>query len=149
MSLIAFPLPASDDRPFYKSLARSIRSSIEAGVLIEGDVLPSQEEIARAAGVHIWTVGRAINILIREHLLIKTSNGKRIRVASAPRPNLNSAAATLTTAGPLRLEAHIASIEMAGDEVLIHVVFTSDEVLTLTTSAAYAELLEVEPGQML
>src|SRR5689334_7175013 len=79
---LPFTVPSAEDRPFYRNLAQAIRESIRNGTLSEGDLLPTRERIARAAGVNVASVGRAINLLIREQLLVSDWNGGRVRVRS-------------------------------------------------------------------
>ncbi|TIU17051.1 MAG: winged helix-turn-helix transcriptional regulator, partial [Mesorhizobium sp.] len=60
---------ASDEGPVYRRLADAIAERITAGTLAVGDRLPPQREIARALGINVTTVTRALSTLQRRGLL--------------------------------------------------------------------------------
>jgi predicted kinase len=59
-------------------VARNIRTEIEAGVLRDGDVLPSTNELAKRWGVSGFTISEAMKILIAEGLVTTKARSKRI-----------------------------------------------------------------------
>ena len=73
-------LPESD-LPVYQRLAEAISDRIARGQLSEGDRLPPHREIARAVGVNVTTVTRAISIL-QQRGLIEARPGRGTVVAS-------------------------------------------------------------------
>ncbi|TIX84323.1 MAG: PLP-dependent aminotransferase family protein, partial [Mesorhizobium sp.] len=60
---------ASDEGPVYRRLADAIAERITAGTLAVGDRLPPQREIARALGINVTTVTRALSTLQQRGLL--------------------------------------------------------------------------------
>jgi predicted kinase len=63
-------------------VARNIRNDIDAGVLRDGDVLPSTRELAEQWGVSVFTITEAMKVLAAEGLVTSKSRSKR--VVSAP-----------------------------------------------------------------
>ncbi|MGX9176925.1 aminotransferase-like domain-containing protein [Mesorhizobium sp. BHbdii] len=59
----------SDEGPVYRRLADAIAERITAGTLAVGDRLPPQREIARALGINVTTVTRALSTLQQRGLL--------------------------------------------------------------------------------
>ncbi|GAA0469507.1 hypothetical protein Aca07nite_27750 [Actinoplanes capillaceus] len=60
-----------------RQVARNIRTAIEAGVLKDGQVLPSTRELAVQWGVSVFTITEAMKILTQEGLVISQSRSKR------------------------------------------------------------------------
>ncbi|TIX94281.1 MAG: winged helix-turn-helix transcriptional regulator, partial [Mesorhizobium sp.] len=60
---------ADDESPVYRRLADAIAERIAAGTLAVGDRLPPQREIARALGINVTTVTRALSTLQEQGLL--------------------------------------------------------------------------------
>jgi DNA-binding transcriptional regulator YhcF (GntR family)/predicted kinase len=58
-------------------VARNIRNEIEAGVLHDGDVLPSTKELADQWGVSGFTISEAMKLLIAEGLVTTRARSKR------------------------------------------------------------------------
>lgn len=71
-----------------QQVARSIRTDIEAGVLRDGQVLPSTRDLAQKWGVSVFTISEAMKILTDEGLVISTSRSKR--VVHAPNQTRNN-----------------------------------------------------------
>lgn len=73
-------------------VARSVRNDIEAGVLRDGDVLPSTRELAQQWGTSVFTINEAMKALAAEGIVVSKSRSKRI--VSAPqqprRPNVRT-----------------------------------------------------------
>jgi predicted kinase len=67
--------------PLHQQVARSVRNDIDAGVLRDGDVLPSTRELAQHWGVSVFTINEAMKILIDEGLVVSKSRSKRTVVA--------------------------------------------------------------------
>ena len=59
-------------------VARNIRTAIEAGVLRDGEVLPSTRELAAEWGVSVFTITEAMKELSAEGLVISKSRSKRV-----------------------------------------------------------------------
>jgi len=78
----------------HQQVARTIRNEIEAGILRDGDVLPSTRELAAHWGVSVFTVAEAMKLLVQENLIITKARSKRIVHAptAAPRPRMRSQA---------------------------------------------------------
>ncbi|MEN3614445.1 GntR family transcriptional regulator [Plantactinospora sp. ZYX-F-223] len=62
----------------HQQVARNLRNDIEAGVLRNGDVLPSTRELAERWGVSVFTISEAMKLLADEGLIISKSRSKRI-----------------------------------------------------------------------
>lgn len=59
-------------------IARHIRNSIEAGVMKDGDVLPSTRELAAQWDVSVFTISEAMKQLVTEGLVVTKSRSKRV-----------------------------------------------------------------------
>lgn len=70
-----------NDLPVYQRLAEAIGEQIARNELAEGDKLPPHREIAKAVGVNVTTVTRAISIL-QQRGLIEARPGRGTVVAS-------------------------------------------------------------------
>jgi DNA-binding transcriptional MocR family regulator len=70
-----------NDLPVYQRLAEAIGERIAKNELTEGDRLPPHREIARAVGVNVTTVTRAISVL-QQRGLIEARPGRGTVVAS-------------------------------------------------------------------
>jgi len=142
-----FALPPRSDRPFYRSLARAIREAIDAGRLQAGDHLPSQQEIARAARVNVATVSRAINLLVREHVLTKHATWERAVVASnhlaADAPDDGQVAGP----GRIRLRVHVKSIRRRGATAEVTTQVIGGQEVVVSTTEASIGWLELRDGQ--
>jgi GntR family transcriptional regulator len=57
--------------PLYRVVKRSLLNAIESGTCAPGETLPSETEIARAMGVSIGTLRRAVDELAAEHILVR------------------------------------------------------------------------------
>lgn len=66
----------------HQQVARHIRNDIAAGVLRDGERLPSTRELADEWGVSVFTINEAMNVLIGEGLV--TSKPRAGRVVHAP-----------------------------------------------------------------
>ncbi|MDQ7906855.1 GntR family transcriptional regulator [Phytohabitans sp. ZYX-F-186] len=62
----------------HQQVARNIRNEIDAGVLRNGDVLPSTRELAQTWGVSVFTINEAMKILIADGLVESKSRSKRV-----------------------------------------------------------------------
>lgn len=84
---------ATDESPVYRRLADAIAERIAAGTLAVGDRLPPQRDIARALGINVTTVTRALSTL-QERGLLEARPGRGTTVAardSGERPGFVSA----------------------------------------------------------
>lgn len=66
----------------YQQVARNIRNQIAAGVLRDGQALPSTRDLAEEWGVSVFTINQAMGLLIDEGLVI--SKARAGRVVNAP-----------------------------------------------------------------
>jgi GntR family transcriptional regulator len=64
-------LPPGGSGPLYRQVKRELQRLIERGRYAPGDALPNETEIARALGVSIGTLRRAVDELVHEHLLVR------------------------------------------------------------------------------
>ncbi|RJL29943.1 GntR family transcriptional regulator [Bailinhaonella thermotolerans] len=62
----------------HQQVARNIRNDIEAGVLRDGDTLPSTRDLAEQWGVSVFTISEAMKVLAEEGLVVSKSRSKRI-----------------------------------------------------------------------
>jgi predicted kinase len=69
------------DEPRHQQIARAIRNDIEAGVLRDGDILPSTRELADQWGVSVFTIAEAMRVLGEEGLVTSKSRSKRFITA--------------------------------------------------------------------
>lgn len=81
MSSSRSPLRRSES--LHRQVARNIRNDIEAGILRDGDVLPSTRELAARWGVSVFTISEAMKLLAAEGLIVSKDRAKR--VVRAPR----------------------------------------------------------------
>jgi DNA-binding transcriptional regulator YhcF (GntR family)/predicted kinase len=63
--------------PLHQQVARNIRNDIEAGVLRDGDVLPSSRELAAQWQVSVFTIAEAMKVLVADGLVSTKSRSKR------------------------------------------------------------------------
>lgn len=72
--------------PYQQQVARHIRNAIEAGVLRDGEALPTTRELAAEYDISVFTVTEAMKILAGEGLVVGKSRSKRIvRYGGAPK----------------------------------------------------------------
>jgi DNA-binding transcriptional regulator YhcF (GntR family) len=62
----------------HQQVARHLRNDIHAGVLRDGDVLPSTRELAEQWRVSVFTINEAMKQLADEGLIISKSRSKRV-----------------------------------------------------------------------
>lgn len=72
---------AEDESPVYRRLADAIAERIAAGSLAVGERLPPQRDIARALGINVTTVTRALATL-QERGLLEARPGRGTTVAA-------------------------------------------------------------------
>jgi DNA-binding transcriptional regulator YhcF (GntR family)/predicted kinase len=68
--------------PLYEQVARKLRNDIAAGVLRDGERLPSTRELADEWGVSVFTINQAMQTLSEEGLVV--SKDRAARVVHAP-----------------------------------------------------------------
>lgn len=68
----------SRSEPLHQQVARQIRNDIEAGVLRDGQRLPSTRELAEEWDVSGYTVNEAMDLLIKEGLVLSKSRAGRV-----------------------------------------------------------------------
>lgn len=73
--------PESAGMPLYRLVKRDLLQAIEAGRYAPGDSLPSETDLARAFGVSIGTLRKAVDELAAEHILVRRQ-GRGTFVAS-------------------------------------------------------------------
>ncbi|MBX3538600.1 MAG: FadR family transcriptional regulator [Chelatococcus sp.] len=74
-------LPQLDTAPGYKRVAKLIEAEIVAGRLKEGDLLPTEGDLADQLGVHRSTIREGIRSLENSGL-VRRAGGKRLMVAT-------------------------------------------------------------------
>ncbi|MFW3616828.1 GntR family transcriptional regulator [Billgrantia antri] len=67
----ATPLEAIRGKPLYRVVEDHIRTLINTGRLVPGDLIPSESQLAKALGVSPGTVKKAITNLVWEQLLFR------------------------------------------------------------------------------
>ena len=72
----------SSGEPIYQQLTEQIKRLIAAGVLLEGDELPSVRQVASSLSINPMTVSRSYQMLLSEGLVIRP-RGQKMRVAQA------------------------------------------------------------------
>ena len=112
-----------DARPIYTQIADNFRNQIRAGVLVEGDKLPSVRELASELAINPNTIQRAYRELEVDGWIASVS-GKGSFVCSAPRQEnpeteelwqeLDAVIAHLTDAGISR-QALLQYLKQGGD----------------------------------
>lgn len=69
------PLEPASGLPLYLQVARALQEDIAAGVLTEGDAVPSLREAAGELRINVHTVGKAWKALEREGVLVRERGG--------------------------------------------------------------------------
>jgi GntR family transcriptional regulator len=69
------PLDPSSGLPLYRQVARALQEDIAAGVLQEGDAVPSLREAAAELRINVHTVGKAWKELERDGVLVRERGG--------------------------------------------------------------------------
>lgn len=72
------PPPLTRAEALHVQIARHVRNDIAAGVLRDGDVLPSTRELAERWQVSVFTINEAMKLLIDEGLVVSKSRSNRI-----------------------------------------------------------------------
>ncbi|MCE2594601.1 GntR family transcriptional regulator [Motilimonas cestriensis] len=72
----------SSGEPIYQQLTEQIKRLIAAGVLLEGDELPSVRQVASSLSINPMTVSRSYQMLLSEGLVLRP-RGQKMRVAQA------------------------------------------------------------------
>ncbi len=70
--------PLARPQTLHQQVARHVRNDIEAGVLRDGDVLPSTRELAERWGVSVFTITEAMKLLADEGLVVSKSRSNRV-----------------------------------------------------------------------
>ncbi|PKK96220.1 MAG: hypothetical protein CVV58_07495, partial [Tenericutes bacterium HGW-Tenericutes-3] len=64
-------IDVTDNKPFYVQIKESIKEKIEHGTYQEGDLIPSEKELAETFGVSRVTIRAAISQLVQEQYLTR------------------------------------------------------------------------------
>lgn len=72
------PPPPARGESRTRQVARNIRTAIEAGVLKDGQVLPSTRDLAKQWDVSVFTISEAMKLLMDEGLVVSSSRSKRV-----------------------------------------------------------------------
>jgi DNA-binding transcriptional regulator YhcF (GntR family) len=72
----------SRSEPLHHQVARNLRNDIAAGVLRDGQPLPTTRELAEQWGVSVFTISEAMKLLTKEGLIV--SKPRAGRVVNAP-----------------------------------------------------------------
>lgn len=78
----------------HRQIAQAIRNDIEAGVLRDGERLPSTRDLASQWNVSVFTISQAMDLLVSEGLVL--SKDRSARVVNAPDAKLSSTRLRLT-----------------------------------------------------
>lgn len=70
--------PLARGEALHQQIARHVRNDIAAGVLRDGEVLPSTRELAQRWSVSVFTITEAMKVLAEEGLIISQSRSKRL-----------------------------------------------------------------------
>ena len=89
---MASPGPRTRSESLHEQVARNIRNDIEAGILRDGEALPSTRALADQWSVSVFTISEAMKLLIEEGLVVSQSRSKR--VVRAPGNSTSSAIRT-------------------------------------------------------
>lgn len=65
------PVTSSSPGPLYRQAKRELQRLVESGRYGPGETLPSESDIARALGVSIGTLRKAVDELVHEHVLVR------------------------------------------------------------------------------
>ncbi|HZN20629.1 MAG TPA: GntR family transcriptional regulator [Micromonosporaceae bacterium] len=68
----------SRSEALHLQIARKIRNDIEAGVLRDGETLPSTRELASQWDVSVFTITEAMRVLAEQGLVVSSSRSKRV-----------------------------------------------------------------------
>ncbi|NUQ95789.1 MAG: winged helix-turn-helix transcriptional regulator [Streptomyces sp.] len=103
----------------YRRLARHLRTQIEAGTYAEGDMLPSEPQLAREHGMSRPTVVRALDLLRRDGLVVSEQGRGTFVRATAPDPGpaavveMERLRAWLTARHPDRMTPEASPVDVA------------------------------------
>ncbi|RZU52524.1 regulatory GntR family protein [Krasilnikovia cinnamomea] len=77
--------PLNRSEALHQQVARNIRNEIEAGILKDGQALPSTRELAGQWDVSVFTISEAMKVLMEEGLVISQSRSRRtVRAPTQP-----------------------------------------------------------------
>jgi GntR family transcriptional regulator len=76
--------PEAGGMALYRAAKRSLLAAIESGRVGPGDALPSEAQLARALGVSIGTLRRAVDELVAEHILVRRQGRGTFVTAHTP-----------------------------------------------------------------
>lgn len=107
--MVFIRIEPSSSVPIYRQIADQIRYQIAAGILKEGDKVPSVRELASQLAVNQNTILKVYNELCREDVL-KIERGEGTYVSSG-RQNIPMSECKEMVAGPLR-EAAVLAIQL-------------------------------------
>lgn len=83
------PPPLTRAEALHQQIARHVRNDVAAGVLRDGDVLPSTRELAERWQVSVFTITEAMKLLADEGLIVSKSRSKRVvRAPAESRPDV-------------------------------------------------------------
>ena len=136
-------LPPRWQEPLYRSLARHIRDCTRTGRLQPGDLLPREEEIAKALHISVGTVAHAINLLVRDRVLA-APRGERIRVLGYASPG--QASALDRHLMEQRLKTFVRSIDQVGGTAEVHLTIAPDQELVVLAFPELVDRLDLSPG---
>jgi GntR family transcriptional regulator len=63
--------PDASGKPLYQIVARALRDAVQAGHLKPGDALASESELAKAFGVSVGTLRKAVDSLVGQQILLR------------------------------------------------------------------------------
>jgi GntR family transcriptional regulator len=133
--------------PKYRQLADAIRAAIVDGRLKEGELLPSEDNIARAVSMSRDSVRKSLGVLVAEGLIVSRS-GAGTFVATKPKKRIQSAARYAETAAKLEAggdhpptSAFVEDHGITWDEYRVEMTVAKEP-----ATEKDAELLQIEVG---
>jgi GntR family transcriptional regulator len=81
--LYTYKLNRNSETPIFKQISEALRNEIEKGVLVQGDVIPSENMLSASLKVSRMTVRAAVGQLVQQGLLVR-QQGRGTAVARRP-----------------------------------------------------------------
>jgi len=97
-----FNISANGGSPLYIRLASSMKTAIETGCLLQGEMMPSSRELSKTLGISRDTIVKSYNELIKEGLIYtQAGGGTFVRAAGTAQDSVHNNALDLTPSSAL------------------------------------------------